>query len=1648
MRGFGKVARKQQADFRDKSASIEKGRSPDDDKGLEHGHLLALGCEDENLYPSLQGESGARRFFKERGIKWHRTARSGDTKGVDGPTRNMASSQVACVNFMLPLAGIPNALEAVIGAIDDDIEGIVGIAHEGRTSPVEFEWIGLGKSLEGGTTRGANNTSVDAFVIADTGAGRRAYLMEWKYVEEYKAGEDKGAGSEGETRKNRYSEKYSDAASAFSGKVPMGELLYEPFYQLMRLRLLADRMVKDQELGITEAKVVVVVPQGNSEYRERITSPPLAERFPEHKTVSDVMRATLKDADAAFALVCPSVLVDAVERNCDSDVVRDWVAYQRERYGFYRSGPSDDISSKDSDEQSSIPDVEMAPILSDDRSSRQEDSSQRSKVSPEMREHPLVKGLEKRLGDRIRFDFGSRKPSDGCLYADTVGPKGFSLRVYSSVAKKRTVSIMAIRDGKHLILLSRKHLEYYLPAHGLEIDAYASVLSRRCEIDIDISDERLSLDWDSVSDAVCNALDELGPRLLALAGYGLKPQPETESEILSEEKTLVQPSASIQERRLRDITKWARKISEHLQPILNEQPLPDKYRPGGRGGVHFRPTTQGITMVGLLPKRPLRGGTIGDLDDFSCNLVEKFKACCIDIKRKTNKEEEYKLQAYLIGDAYQYCRMMKSLNDASKETIDPVNLQFVTDEIAFSIEEEESRCDILALRETDDGCIPVLIELKAARKKKESIEQSIKYSKAIDKHADSFAKLYSALLGRDIHFTGSCERWVVWPGKGDSCRDKEDFKYFADKGIRLVCYPQENLKDGNNFTFKLIPEPSVPANLTAIPDDGEVTLKWTASDDANIEKYQYRCRVKATGERWSDWRDIPGSGTATTGYSVPSLANGTTYTFEVRAANASGAGASASVLATPVQLLSLPSAPANLAAIPGDGEVTLRWTASDDASIEKYQYRCRVKATGERWSDWRDIPGSGTATTSCLVPSLTNGTTYTFEVRAVNASGAGASTSVLATPIQLLSFTEKKRIRKDFGKRSSILDVPYLLAIQLDSYRDFLQEGAAPDGRADEGLHAAFRSVFPIESYSGDAALEYVRYRLEKPIFDVSECRLRGKTYAASLRVTLRLVLYEKETGSGRGSKVVERGVKDVKEQEVYMGEIPLMTDTGTFIINGTERVIVAQLHRSPGVLFGHDQGKTHSSGKLLFSARVIPYRGSWLDFEFDPKDLLHVRIDRRRKLPATVLLRALGYSAEEVLALFFDFDSFDLTPDGLRFKFVPDRLRGDVAALDIRDEEGAVLVEAGRRITARHIRQMTRAGLDTLDVADDYAVGRRLGRDVVDMETGEIVANANDEVTEDLLGKLREHGVSTFETLYTNDVDRGPFMSRTLSTDSTQSQLDAQVEIYRMMRPGEPPTKEAAQALFHNLFFSAERYDISPVGRMKFNRRVGRSQEEGPGIIYDGKYLKSYLGYEEKTIRKDAGKLRAEAKGRWRIGREVLDGRTRIAGRNDSVTEDLLRRIFEAGHESVDVFQTRRDDEKLVELVQTHDGESDIVDALKTLVDIKNGIGMVDDIDHLGNRRIRSVGEMAENQFPHRAGEGRARRQGTPEPGRVGGAHAAGAHQRQAGVGGGQGVLRVEPALAVHGPEQPALRGHAQAPGLGARSGGVDARAGRVRGP
>ena len=490
------------------------------------------------------------------------------------------------------------------------------------------------------------------------------------------------------------------------------------------------------------------------------------------------------------------------------------------------------------------------------------------------------------------------------------------------------------------------------------------------------------------------------------------------------------------------------------------------------------------------------------------------------------------------------------------------------------------------------------------------------------------------------------------------------------------------------------------------------------------------------------------------------------------------------------------------------------------------------------------------------------------------------------------SFTEKKRIRKDFGKRPPVLDVPNLLQIQTDSYREFLQEGVRAGGRAEHGLHAALKSVFPIVSYSGNAALEYVDYQLGTPPFEEYECRNRGMTYAAPLRVKVRLVIYDKDSPASK------KAVKLVKEQDVYMGEIPLMTGTGTFIINGTERVIVSQLHRSPGVFFDHDRGKTHSSGKLLYSARIIPYRGSWLDFEFDPKDVLFARIDRRRKLPVTVLLRALGYSNGEMLALFFEHNTFQLgSKDGARLELVPERLRGETLNFDIA-HNGKVMVEAGKRITARHVREIGKAGMQTLDVPDDYVIGRILATDIVDTRTGELLAAANDELTLEHLAKFRQAGIERVATLYVNDLDRGPFISQTLRADATRTQLEALVEIYRMMRPGEPPTKDAAQNLFYNLFFTFERYALSAVGRMKFNRRVGRKELTGPEILYDYKYF---------------------------------------GERKEESAERLVKQLGQT---------------------------SDILDVVRTLIEIRNGKGQVDDIDHLGNRRVRSVGEMAENVF------------------------------------------------------------------------------------
>ena len=466
------------------------------------------------------------------------------------------------------------------------------------------------------------------------------------------------------------------------------------------------------------------------------------------------------------------------------------------------------------------------------------------------------------------------------------------------------------------------------------------------------------------------------------------------------------------------------------------------------------------------------------------------------------------------------------------------------------------------------------------------------------------------------------------------------------------------------------------------------------------------------------------------------------------------------------------------------------------------------------------------------------------------------------------SYTEKKRIRKSFAKRASVLDVPFLLATQLDSYAEFLQAEVAPATRKTQGLQAAFSSVFPIESHSKNARLDFVSYVLGMPPFDVQECQQRGLTFASPLRAKVRLTIMDKEASKPT--------VKEVKEQEVYMGEIPLMTRNGSFVINGTERVIVSQLHRSPGVFFEHDRGKTHSSGKLLFSARVIPYRGSWLDFEFDPKDYLYFRVDRRRKMPVTILLKALGYTPEQILKQFFAFDAFHLGKSGIEFEVVPERLRGEIAKFDIADKKGKLIVAKDKRITVKHIRDMEAAGLKKIDVPEDFFLGRVVAHNVVDKTSGEILLSANDEITEVALKKLQLAGVEVLHTIYTNDLDQGPYISQTLRIDETADELAAKVAIYRMMRPGEPPTEESVQSLFKGLFFSEERYDLSVVGRMKFNRRIGRNE---------------------------------------------------LTGAMTLSTED-------------------------------------IVSVIQVLVELRNGRGEIDDIDHLGNRRVRSVGELAENQF------------------------------------------------------------------------------------
>ena len=466
------------------------------------------------------------------------------------------------------------------------------------------------------------------------------------------------------------------------------------------------------------------------------------------------------------------------------------------------------------------------------------------------------------------------------------------------------------------------------------------------------------------------------------------------------------------------------------------------------------------------------------------------------------------------------------------------------------------------------------------------------------------------------------------------------------------------------------------------------------------------------------------------------------------------------------------------------------------------------------------------------------------------------------------SYTEKRRIRKNFGRLPKVMRFPKLIETQLNSYAEFLQSDVPADKRNKQGLEEVFQTLFPITSVSGNAALEYVSYELGNPAYTVQECLIQGLSFAAPLRIKVRLVIYDRETNFEK--------VKDVKEGEVFMGDVPLMTEDGSFIINGTERVVVNQLHRSPGVFFDHDRGKTHSSGKVLYSARIIPYRGSWLDFEFDAKDILYSRIDRRRKIPATIILRALDMSTSEILERFYEVDDYKIDKDSVITKLVPQRLRGETLSVDLKIRN-KIIVEANKRITARHVRQLESFKTENLKLPKEYLLNKVTAKDIFDQETGEVILPANTVIDEEVLDNFEKNNILDVSCLYINELDKGPYISTTLRSDPTTNRLEALVEIYRMMRPGEPPTRDSAEQLFKNLFFSPERYDLSDVGRMKFNRRLKIDVEkEQPGIL----------------------------------------------------------------------------------------DKDDIIDVMQGIVNIRDGHDIVDDIDHLGNRRVRSVGEMTANQF------------------------------------------------------------------------------------
>ncbi|MCL2075497.1 MAG: DNA-directed RNA polymerase subunit beta [Betaproteobacteria bacterium] len=619
------------------------------------------------------------------------------------------------------------------------------------------------------------------------------------------------------------------------------------------------------------------------------------------------------------------------------------------------------------------------------------------------------------------------------------------------------------------------------------------------------------------------------------------------------------------------------------------------------------------------------------------------------------------------------------------------------------------------------------------------------------------------------------------------------------------------------------------------------------------------------------------------------------------------------------------------------------------------------------------------------------------------------------------SYTDKKRIRKSFARREDVLKVPSLLETQLSSFSDFLQADVKPEARKNQGLQAAFTSIFPIRSHSGNARLEFVSYALADPAFDVKECHQRGLTYASSLRARVRLILLDKEASADT--------IKEVKEHEVYMGEIPLMTENGSFVINGTERVIVSQLHRSPGVYFEHDKGKTHSSGKLIFSARVIPMRGSWLDFEFDSKDLLYFRVDRRRKMPVTALLMALGMTPDEILKEFFAFDTFHIGKKQIELSVQPRRLLGEMAQFEFNAPDGRQIVAKGKRITARHIREMESVKLERHLVPDDFVTGHVLYETIISKD-GEVLAEANDEISDDMLEKLKKEDIGELRVLYTNDLDQGAFISQTLRSHDSMERQQARVAIYRMMRPGEPPTPEAVEILFHGLFYADERYDLTDVGRMKFNRRLEREQTVEYKVVVNGLQSRA-----EAVLKKLTDELcRHEALMRYR---QLVLGQKAEKGSNKLAKGAVIKAVYLASLKNPeDIFEIRVQDNdveaQLKELQKEYEQPSDsmkasmftrtqylvsqlaygsrpigenldeptaillaerfarhgartevlfqhtlsprdIVETIKCLVELRNGRGDVDDIDHLGNRRVRSVGELAGNQF--RAGLARVER-------------------------------------------------------------------------